>query len=274
MRNTFCLAAIILASITGCTRKAYYVSPLRSNALNYYSIPLASEQISSSTYISGGAGAGYAGDHIGDEFSSFHLDGYRTHQFGSFQGYYGATVNTGAYKVGSFHGRSLPYFSSFLDTATINAAGGKTYSSAGLHGGMNVVAPFGRGHEWRLGFHTSYQQEFGSYLRFRRKLPIDSVDGVVKRNTLGSLSFRTELAFRVPDGQFSIQMELGALLGKDYRDAHFGAGSHGGRYAFWAWTLHRSFGKMGFYLQAGIGTQAAYGNAGVHYRLQARRKGE
>jgi hypothetical protein len=271
MRNPTLLLIILVAA--GCTRSTYYVSPLHGNVTPYHTIPLASDSVSSSTYINGQVATGGANDGLSDGVFNFQLNAYRTHQLGGhLQAYYGAGIQTGTYHIKSFKDESRR-FSSFLDTARINAAGTKTYSSLGIHGGLNFMVPFGAGHEWRIGMQTAVHKEFGSYLQFRKSLPADSVDGVAKSSTLGSLSLQTELAFQVHNGNFCIKWELGRLLGKDYRDVGFGKTyPFRNRFTYWSFTLQRGLERTGIYTQFTIGNNAFFFQMGVNYRLQGRRK--
>jgi hypothetical protein len=271
MRNPTLLLIILVAA--GCSRSAYYVSPLHGNITPYHSIPLASDSISSSTYINGQLGAGNANDGLSDGVFNFQLNAYRTHQLSRrVQAYYGTGVQTGTYQVESFKNETR-VFSSFLDTARINAAGTKAYGSLGIHGGLNFIVPFGGGHEWRIGMQSAVHKEFGSYLQFRKSLPADSVDGVVKSSILGAASLQTELAFRMRTGDFCIKGEFGWLLGNGYRDAGFGkAYPTRGRFSYFAFTLQRGFDRTGIYMQLTPGNNALFFQTGVNYRLQGRHK--
>lgn len=261
----------------GCTRYAYYVSPMHGYNSTYRTIPLQSGGMRSAWYANANIGTGSTNNNLGDAVLNMQGNIYRTHQLGKYiQTFYGGGLSLGNYHVASFHDSTR--ISSVVDTAAINAkAGNHFFGAGGCDGGINFVLPFSKhGGEWRvLGIHASLQKEFGSYLAFRQALNPDKVNGVAKSSWLGSLGFSSELVAKTGWGSCGFKQELGMLLGNAYSDIYFGKPSSNerrSRYSYASSTLQFTIHAFTVYAQETFGTRLFSAQLGVNYRLGNRKR--
>jgi hypothetical protein len=203
--NLAWLAVPFLFSRCG-TYSGLYQSPLPTVSQPYTVIPLKADSLKSATYVTGGITEGGANEDLSDNLFALSGSFYRSHSFGHFQGFYGASASIGSYDV-----RRHRYVTwNAVNNSVINAAaGGKFFGGYGAQGGIDFVHPIFRGSEWRvLGLSFSLQNEFGNYRRFRKALP-DSAAGTIFHNSLiGVLGLSTEFAFKVRHGMLGYKLIL------------------------------------------------------------------
>ena len=173
-----CLSFITL--FTGCIieRPTYYVSPLNGNSTSYHAMPLKKDSVTTATYASGSLYFGSANTVQTDKV--FQLEGsvYQTKQFGIFEAYYGANILFGNYKVTPFD--TSKFYTGANWNALNAASGNKLYEGVGAEGGINLVHVTRHG-EWRIiGTELSMHQEFGNYARFRKNLPSNAANLIIR----------------------------------------------------------------------------------------------
>ena len=210
MKLTGILVAVLLLS--GCVRQNYFLSPFQANSNTYHVTPLKSDHVRSASYLHGGIAFGGADDYRDDVFA-FTSEYYKAHSFGSFEAYYGADLSLGYYnvinKLYSYNGRD----SSIV--ATINAMSGKKiFGGYGIKGGIALVVPFlRRGGEWRIiGIETSMQNEFGQYLKFRRKLPDSVATANMNASFFPTIGITTEAVARLKHSALSYKLNFGTCF--------------------------------------------------------------
>ena len=219
--------ALLIILFTGCKEYAYYQSPLHTNTHPYKTIPLKSEERAVATYASGVLTAGGANDKYRDGYIGALGSGYRAHNFGRFQGFYGISGSWGSYKVDSIHNSRDSrnrYVASTVNDSLINkAAGRKSWGSIGGFAGINFVIPFRKGGEWRmLGAEMSWTHELGSYYDFRRKLPDTAANLIDRSRNFLTLALSTELVGSLKNGSISYKLAGGGSFRKMPGYAHDG----------------------------------------------------
>lgn len=280
----YCLLTLAAIAVSGssCYRDAYYVSPLYGSSTPYHTIPVKNERVKSATYASANFQVGTANDEGADNTVSLQFNAYRTHQSGFFQMYYGGGLTTGIYDISAFdssrYSEGPRYRPSYLNVIPINNhQGANFFGSGNIHGGINLSVPFSdrpRTTEWRIGTKMALHKEFGQYLSFRKTLNPDSVSGVANSSLLGSFSGTTELVFPAgSSGNFGGQMEVGWILGKQYRDMYFGKHyNKGARYSFVTFTLQFTKRPGTAYFQQTFGNRMYSFHAGYNYLLGSKKK--
>lgn len=117
-------------------------------------------------------------------------------------------------------------------------------------------------------------KEIGEYLSFRKMLNPDSVGGVASSSLLANFSGTTELV--IPDGNsgnFGGQIEVGWILGKQYRDVSFGKEyTKDPRYFFLTFTVQFTKRRGTAYFQQTFGNRMYSFHAGYNYLLGSRKK--
>jgi len=224
-RNSTLLFLLILFVFSSCARKSYYLSPFNGNAMTYYAKPLLADSAKSATYFSATFTAGdpnneyYTYDdnnkkQLSDNLEAFQFSFHRSHTSKFFQAYYGASFTTGTYEVTRYD--SLHYEGNYAGADLSKLLGGhKYFAGAGLVGGINLVMPLRRGHEWRvLGIETSIGKEWGDYLNFRKSMPDSSAIAISKNDHYGYIGLTSELVFKKRQNTFGIKWALGSSLYK------------------------------------------------------------
>jgi hypothetical protein len=198
------------------------------------------------------------------------LDLHRAHQFGKFQAYYGAGLSLGNYQVADAYHFSNTYSGTGNDTAYHFRKADKFYGICGLNGGINLVIPFGNGRgEWRaIGLETSFQKEFGDYLRYRKGIPDSVVDVLATYDRMFTLGGMTEIVGKTRHGtEFGFKMAWGGILFP--RGNYRGDESHDRPFYFYN-TLHITKKRVTGFLQVNIGDHAASFMFGVNYRISKK----
>jgi hypothetical protein len=210
---------------SSCVRRAYYLSPFNGNANTYFAKPLLADSAKSATYVSATFTAGAANDEyytydsainrsLSDNLHAFQFSFHRSHTAKFFQAYYGASFTTGRYEVTRYD--SLHYDSNYANADMSKVqTGNKYYAGAGLVGGINLVIPFRKRHEWRvIGVETSIGKEWGDYLDFRKSLPDSSASAITRNDHYGYVGLTSELVFKNRQNAFGVKWALGSSLFK------------------------------------------------------------
>ncbi len=216
MKLLYSICLFVIVSFSSCIieRPTYYVSPFNGNSTAYHTMPLKKDSIKTATYTGGNLYFGRANTNQTDKVIHFEGNIYQAKQFGIFQAYYGANAGFGNYKVAPF------------DTATdyttanwkaLNAmAGNKFYGSIGAEGGINLVHVTRHG-EWRIiGTELSTHHELGSYAKFRKNLPDNAANLIIRSPNFSTVGFNTETVRKTNHGSYSLQFAYGFVLGKSY----------------------------------------------------------
>ena len=262
--NLRVLSAVILIMpfLASCVHSVYLQSPMQANTNSYKAIPLQSENIKSSTNISGGIITGSANQSLRDENYGFVGSLYRSHNVGRFQGFYGATGVIGKYHVDPdyFYTNNATYESLY------NKSGEhKYYGAWGFNGGINYVQPFRNGGEWRIiGAEVSWTREFGDYNYFRKNIPDSMVRLVDRHRDFTTLSINSDFVFRLRK-RGSIGYKLGyvtSLTHLQYSDRNYGITP-----GYFSQTFHFSRDRFTGFWQTNFGSYAISSMLGVSYRL-------
>lgn len=204
----------LLFFLAGCgARPAYFFSPFNGTVPTYHTTPLQIDSVRNATYGSLLLSAGGANSRLTDEVSIFRPSIYRSYARENCQFYYGGSFTLGSYSVHE-HDTS---FNSLVDGKLINQhAGNKFFGGLGFNAGVNYTIPFRTRHEWRLGTETSFNYEFGNYLRFRKVIPDSAVTRIHRQRHFITLGLFTEFAFKHRDGSVGFKIGIGTPIGKNY----------------------------------------------------------
>jgi hypothetical protein len=274
MKRSFFLFGIVVILLTGCgPQYAYFQSPFHANTSGYKTIPLQKDSVRSAIYASGIVSATGVNYRQRDGVYAFHGSIYRSHSTRHFQGYYGLTGSLGAYQVNEYkpqHPDSRGFFKNYnynLNDSLINTmAGGKFFGGWGATGGFNFVAPFHKS-EWRfLGVEAAWQQEFGSYLSFRNKLPDTAANLNSRFSNNLTLGLNSEIVFYRKYGSGGFKFSFIwfthplTLYDKDRK-------SRSTRSGYEAITFHRTHKHVTGFMQIHWGNYAFGTQLGMNYRL-------
>lgn len=256
------LATPILFS--SCTYRAYFKSPYNGVGETYHAIPLKSDSLKSATYVSGVFTGGGVNHNLRDDVFAFTGSIYRSHNFGSFQGYYGVSGSLGSYDVANYSGYKPNGGNTTIYTPD---PGNKFFGCYSGGGGINFVMPFGRGSEWRvIGTSFTLQKEFGDYWGFRKQLPDSLANSIFNRTLTGYLGVSTELAFKTRHGMIGYKLMVAQDVlngGSHYR------GFDSVQYAsgFFQQTLSFRHDRVTGSVQFNVGDRLFITQLGVSYRL-------
>ncbi|HTE30957.1 MAG TPA: hypothetical protein VK666_11335 [Chryseolinea sp.] len=197
MKKTLLPCLLIISILSSCTRYAYYQSPTHANASAYRAMPMIRDSAKAKLYLSGSFIGGLANQRLRDNINGFNASAHVAHHFGNFQAYYGLTGTLGSYKIDSTNGWFNTNEDGYPSSSLLNSmTGRKSFRSYGAFGGVNGVIPFSGG-EWRfLGTEFTYTKEFGQYLDFRQKLPVNAANLVDQRNHFFTAGLSTDLVLR------------------------------------------------------------------------------
>jgi hypothetical protein len=169
--------------LSGClphTTPAYYSSPLDINSTYYHAMPLRSDSVKSAYYTHLAFTGGSSNKGLRDGIYGFHGGIHRSQNLGIVELYYGAGLALGSYHVDNYY--RVDYHNPLFDPLqadTVYHIPGHSYffGAYGFNGGIAIALPSPAGYgEWRIGFETSLQNEFGNYLQFRKSLPDSAID--------------------------------------------------------------------------------------------------
>lgn len=247
------LAALLQA---GCGRNTYFVSPYNGNHSVYHPIRMQSDSLQSAWYAYAAVALGGANDQGADNWFAFHTGASGSHNFGAFQGFYSLNVSAGNYKVAPW--------------GNLQQVNNRFFGGAGFEGGGNVVTSFGET-EWRiLGVETSWQHEWGDYLRYRQSLSHNQVNLLVKSPVYATLGGYTELVTRSGNTTVGFRLAYGTALGRHYSKRYFfydNLDYDRLPYRYGHFTVHMGRGKYTGYLRALFATRADGVQLGMNYRL-------
>jgi hypothetical protein len=267
MKKPLLVLLLAIVALSGCYNHAYFQSPYSGNIETYHTIPLRSDSIHSATYASGTFTAGSANERFRDNLYYFSGVIHHTHNFGSFEAYYGINGNLGNYQVDSTNGRPA----AGVNESLINQKVGlKSFGGYGISGGIGYVIPFANGSEMRLPqVSFNVQKEFGNYLSFRKDLPDTAANTIFRGRVVSSIGVGMELAFKLRNGMLGLKgMGGGALVNA--------SGSYSGNentnygMVFFSGTLSLVYSRFMGFGQLNFGNNAIGIQVGVQYRLGAR----
>jgi len=261
-------ASIFLLS--SCIQKAYYQSPVLSNAHAYHAMPVASDSVSSAFYASGALSFGGMNDRLRDNVMSFQGGLHQSHVIDNMRLYYGASASVGNYQV-----KPYDYYyhdTYYVDTISINKnAGNKFFGTYGGYAGISASTPMGRLGEWRyIGIDGSFMNEFGDYYTFRKNLPDSAATTIDRKKYTGSLGISTEFIFkRRSQNKFGIKFAFGSYLRSlHYYQGYYSTYDHSqDNLLYFANTYHFTVKKATAYLQLNFATHATNVQFGFNYRL-------
>src|SRR4029079_15802275 len=95
-----------------------------------------------------------------------------------------------------------------LNDSLINLhAGNNFFGSVGFVGGVDFVAPFDNGGEWRIvGVEDCWQQDFGKYLSFRKGLPDPAANIISRYDQYTTISLGTEVLLKTKRGAMGYKL--------------------------------------------------------------------
>ncbi len=256
MSKSFALLWILVAlAQAGCNRQSYFVSPYNGNNSVYHPIPLHADSIRSAYYAHVAFALGSANDEGADEVQTLHTGLSGSHNFGIFQGFYSLQVSAGNYRVAPWDDQQ--------------EAKNQFFGGWGGEGGLNVVASFGND-EWRvLGIEAAWKQEWGDYLRFRKRLDYGAVDVLVKSPAFQTLGGYTEFVARRQDIAVGFRLAYGTVLGRSYRRRYLNNPYDRDylTYRYSHFTIHLTRKKYTGFIRTHFATKASSALFGVNYRL-------
>lgn len=265
MKKIFILS-IFLAFLAACgSRPAYFFSPFNGNSPVYHATPMQTDSVRDATYGSLSLAIGAANSRLTDEISIFRPSIYRSHARENCQFYYGGNMTLGNYSVQEYD----TLMDNTVKAKIINEhAGNKFFGGIGLNAGVNYTILFRTRHEWRLGTESSFNYEFGDYIKFRQTIPDSAVTRIHRQRHFLTLGLFTEFAFRHRNGSVGFKIGIGTPVGRNYSRLKatrsdgelfpFGYISPTFQYSNRRWTgsIQLTGTKMTFHNQIGI-----------HYRL-------
>ncbi|MDP4129760.1 MAG: hypothetical protein Q8918_16290 [Bacteroidota bacterium] len=270
MKPTNLCYLLILLSFGSCiSPRSYYMSPMDINSLPYHTLPNTTDSQRAATYASLSIHAGGSNQTVKDGVSGMRGDIHRAYRFGNFQAYYGGGISLGNYHLHESDHTAYNY-STMSDTTYHFPTSDKFFGSYGFGGGINLVIPFagGRG-EWRvIGFETSFQKEFGDYVKFRKQLRDSAYDILATYGQIFTVGGTTELVGISRHGtEIGYKVALGSVLFP--KGSYLGPESDFHPY-YMSHTLHVTKRKVTGFMQFNIGAHALSLQFGVNYNLSKK----
>jgi hypothetical protein len=277
MNLTRVIAFFTLLLFSSCLehRQGMYLSPMDSQAIPYHTIPFHSDSLKSAVYGSLVYTAGTANDKGKDWIHAGQASIYRSHNLGSFQAYYGASITLGTYGLTDFYNSQYtPGEAGLIGggdqpiDSFYHIPGNKySYGSYGISGGINGVKSSGRT-EWRyLGFETSWQKEFGDYYSFRKNLPDSAANIIFRNNLTGIIAIYTDALWSNQHmTQFGFKFSLSMLVNPENNYTRFNTYSIF-PVSFFSTTFHITAKQFTGFMQGNFGTKAASFQIGTSYRI-------
>lgn len=258
---------------TGCTQYAYYQSPLLTHTNGYKAMPMQDDKKEPALYGGLSIASGGANENWHDELIVFSGEVHQAHNFGIFQAFYGICGTMGQYTVNTYTPQNntvSPYYNKNLNDSLINALSGKKdFGAWGFSGGIAIVKSFPKGGEWRIiGLEYNWQQEWGDYLSFRKKLPVTAANLIDYSNRFSTISITSDIIGKLKNNisiGYKVAMGITPRLFTYYNET--GEASHV-LPANLSQTLHLTNKRVTGYLQGNIGYRAASFHLGVNYRLR------
>jgi hypothetical protein len=272
MKHTNYYPLIILGFASCATPRAYIMSPMDITTHSYQTLPSTADSQKAATYASIALNAGGSNEKLRDNVLGMRAAISRSYRFGNFQAYYGGGLNLGNYRLSDEYYYSNRYYSNNNNDTVYHYPGAnRFYGAYGFNGGINLVIPFGNGRgEWRaLGVETSYQKEFGDYVRFRKQIPDSVVDILASYGQIFTLGGSTEIVGISRHGtEIGYKVAVGGVFYP--RGSYLGPNSNVTPY-YMSHTVHVTKRKVTGFFQFNFGTHAANCQFGVNYNLSKRK---
>jgi hypothetical protein len=252
--------------LTGCVHQSYFLSPFQANNHAYKTLPMVSDSTRNTTYASGSLSGGGANQNLRDGLFSAQGSVHRAHSFQKIQFHYGASLVAGNYHIKGDN--YWIYQPGQGPVARYSSSGNRFFAGAGVFGGVNLVIPFQTGSEWRvIGVETNYQQEFGDYVSFRRKLPDSAVNVVMRDRYFQTIGLTTNVIKRFRRSGNSFGYKFGFYLGTS-RARRFDSnlGTHV-LPAYASNTFHLTRQRITGFAQINAGLYAMNFHTGINVRL-------
>ena len=252
----------------------YYLSPHDANPSTYHVLPMIADTVKSRIYASSSLALGNANDQGRDGVTSFQGNVYRAQHFGHFQAYYGGNISLGSYRVADFYNSDYRVqggiFGAYaIPTDTLYHVSGQrtSFGGYGLSGGINFTLPFER-FEWRiLGIEASFQKEFGSYGRFRDKLPDSAANIIFRKRITPAIGLNTELVWRNRHQvEFGFKASLGIVTNAASAFSN-SANEHIFPLTYFSNSFHIGKNRLTGFIQGNFASYADNFQFGVIYRL-------
>lgn len=259
-------------------REAYYFSPFNGNVPGYHTTPLQIDSVKTATYGGLLLGAGAANDKLHDDIFFLRPSIYRSYSREDCQFYYGGNLTLGNYYVNKYDTfpSNFRYGSTrdYLNARIINKqSGNKFFGGLGLQAGINYTIQFRGRHEWRIGTESSYQNEFGDYLNFRKQLADSAATVIHRQSHFFTLGLYTELAFKLRNGSIGFKIAIGKPLGKNYRRLYRPRyDNERFTFAYLSPAFQYTNDRLTAFIQLNLSTKAFYGQLGTSYRLHSKTK--
>lgn len=265
--NKLTLAALIALAFNSCLRPTplYYTSPLDINVNHYRPVPMVADSLKSALYANIAFAGGIA-NRRADNLFSFQGSIHRSHQFGNFQAFYGADFLFGTYHVNE--NRLYIYPGNTASNFHIPESR-ENFGAYGLNAAINYVHAFRVG-ELRIGVESSFQQEFGPYLAFRKSLPdsaISILSTYAATKTIGGFS---EILFRRSrtGTSFGLKISSGGVI---FNRANY-TGDEKGHLPFYiSGAAHITKNKLTAFWQLNAGVYTNTFMTGLSYKLSGKK---
>ncbi|MET0299516.1 MAG: hypothetical protein ABW036_07135 [Flavitalea sp.] len=169
-------------------------------------MPLVSDSVKTKTYAGGVFTLGAANQQNLDEHYNFQGEVHRAHTFRSVQFHYGLNAMIGSYNPKSILQHGYPSGIAYPQSVY---PGRKFYGGIGAFGGVNFVIPFEKGGEWRVvGLESNFQQEFGSYARYRKNLPDTFANAIQSQGYYHTIGVTTNIirTLKRPGNRFGYKL--------------------------------------------------------------------
>jgi len=251
---------VTITLLSASCRETAFLTPLNHISHYYRTIPLHSDSVKNATYANALLTLGNGNRILTDDFYSFQAGANRSFNFGNFQGYFGGDMTLGNYQLNP----------SDFPNSTNNGLTSKFFGAYGFNAAVNYVMPFDRG-EWRvIGLETSFQNEFGDYLQFRKTFPPENALIVQTADWIKTLGVYTEFAWKVGHNKiFGYRLAAGGTFTspKNYLGSD---STHTPGY--FSNTFRLSSDYITGFLQMNTGTYAFSMQLGMNFNISKHRK--
>jgi hypothetical protein len=272
-KHLFPFLPTALFFLSGCfpqTQPAYYSSPMDINSNYYHPIPLRSDSVRSAFYTNFVFSGGGSNKDMRDGIYAFHGGLHRSQNLGIVAVYYGAGLALGSYSVGNYY--RIDYSNVLfgpLHADTVSHIPGHNYffGAYGFNGGVAIVLPSPMGFgEFRIGFETAIQNEFGDYLQFRKSLPDSAIDILATNHWTKTVGGFMEFLTKGRRNGITFGYKISAGGSIISPDTYQGDERSRGPFYF-SNTFHLSRGHITGFFQFNFGNYTNTVQTGFNYRL-------